>query len=69
MDHRWHVGTHLYPGLPIVTNGARLSSEIPAPLLGQHNEEVFASSAISSRERPHRLDRVGRGIVLQFRTL
>ena len=63
MDHRSHVGTHLYPGLPIVTNGARLSSEIPALFRGTRtggsaSAAYFASFAAvavrAMRELVHR---------------
>lgn len=47
---RAYVGTHLYPGLPIVTAGERPSSSLPAPLLGQHNEELLTAMGLSTEE-------------------
>ena len=47
---RAHVGTHLYPSLPVVTNGARPGPTLPAPLLGEHNMEVFAAMGLSGEE-------------------
>ena len=47
---RAHVGTHLYPGLPIVRSGQRPAPTIPAPLLGQHNEEIFRAMGLSPTE-------------------
>ena len=35
------VGFHLYPGLPVLRDGARMSPKRPAPMLGGHNEEVL----------------------------
>jgi crotonobetainyl-CoA:carnitine CoA-transferase CaiB-like acyl-CoA transferase len=40
---REFVGAHLYPGVPIVADGARWESGVPAPTLGQHDAEVAAS--------------------------
>jgi crotonobetainyl-CoA:carnitine CoA-transferase CaiB-like acyl-CoA transferase len=36
------VGFHLYPGLPLLHEGERLSVERPAPLLGEHTDEVLS---------------------------
>jgi crotonobetainyl-CoA:carnitine CoA-transferase CaiB-like acyl-CoA transferase len=36
------VGFHMYPSLPFVENGTRLPNGDPAPLLGQHTEEVLS---------------------------
>ena len=47
---RAHVGTHLYPGLPIVTDGVRPGAALPAPLLGQHNVEVLTAMGLSESE-------------------
>jgi crotonobetainyl-CoA:carnitine CoA-transferase CaiB-like acyl-CoA transferase len=37
---REFVGTHLYPGVPIVADGERWQTGIPAPTLGQHSAEI-----------------------------
>ncbi len=47
---RAHVGRHLYPALPIITNGLRPTPEIAAPLLGQHNVEVFSAMGLSEAD-------------------
>ena len=38
------------PWASIVTNGARLGPVLPALLLGEHNEEVFAAMGLSDAE-------------------
>ncbi|MEP6871084.1 MAG: CoA transferase, partial [Anaerolineaceae bacterium] len=47
---RAHVGTHLYPGLPISSEGVRPRSERAAPLLGEHNVEVLTAMGLSAAE-------------------
>ncbi|MGI8927398.1 MAG: CoA transferase [Tepidiformaceae bacterium] len=49
-SERAHVGYHLYPSLPIVRDGVRPRSSRPAPLLGEHNEEVLAGLGLSAGE-------------------
>lgn len=45
-EERAVVGFHLYPSLPIVTDGERPMPPGPAPMLGQHTGEVLAALGI-----------------------
>ncbi len=40
---REFVGAHLYPGVPIVADGERWQTGVPAPTLGQHSAEIRRS--------------------------
>ncbi|GAB4326990.1 MAG: CoA transferase [Dehalococcoidia bacterium] len=42
-EERAVVGLHLYPSLPVRIDGERVLPECPAPLLGEHNVEIFAN--------------------------
>ena len=42
------VGTYLYPAVPLSCQGERPTADRPAPLLGQHNEEVFTAMGLDS---------------------
>jgi CoA:oxalate CoA-transferase len=52
----WHgveravVGFHQYPGLPVLWDGARAEPERPAPLLGEHTEEVLTALGLPLSE-------------------
>lgn len=49
-EERAVVGLHLYPALPVVVDGNRLLPECAAPLLGEHNDEIFAKLGLRGAE-------------------
>ena len=49
------TGTHQYPAWPIKFSGQRLTHRLPAPLLGQHNEEVLKNVLQRSDEEISKL--------------
>lgn len=49
-EEREVVGFHLYPTLPIIADGGRAHPSCPAPLLGQHNNEILAGMGLSEAE-------------------
>ncbi len=57
------VGFHLYPSLPVLRDGMRPATMTPAPLLGEHNDEILAGlgrdeAAIDALERAGIIGRV-----------
>ena len=57
------VGFHLYPSLPVLRDGTRPATMTPAPLLGEHNDEILAGlgrdeAAIDALERAGIIGRV-----------
>lgn len=49
-EERAHVGFHLYPGLPIRSEGGRPEASGPAPTLGEHTTEVLTAMGLSERD-------------------
>ncbi|MEP7217062.1 MAG: CoA transferase, partial [Anaerolineaceae bacterium] len=47
---RAYVGTHLYPGLPMTSDGVRPGTALAAPLLGEHNVEVLSAMGLSAAD-------------------
>jgi crotonobetainyl-CoA:carnitine CoA-transferase CaiB-like acyl-CoA transferase len=57
---RAFVGVHLYPSLPVVTDGVRQQPDRPAPLLGEHNAEIMTAIGVA----PDRMEGlVGSGVI------
>jgi crotonobetainyl-CoA:carnitine CoA-transferase CaiB-like acyl-CoA transferase len=52
------VGFHMYPTLAYSRAGDRPLAETPAPLLGQHTDDVLAALGITAEERA-RLSELG----------
>lgn len=50
------TGTHMYPAWPVKFSGKRLEHRSPAPLLGQHNQEVFQSILGCTEEEMNKLE-------------
>ena len=53
------VGTHLYPGAVARIPDTPLRADSPAPLLGEHNREVFAEILGMSEDEVAELERSG----------
>jgi len=53
------VGTHLYPGAVARIPGTPLRADSPAPLLGEHNRQVFAETLGMSGDEIAELERIG----------
>jgi len=53
------VGTHLYPGPVARMRETPLSADAPAPLLGEHNHQVFREMLAMSDEEIAELERSG----------
>jgi crotonobetainyl-CoA:carnitine CoA-transferase CaiB-like acyl-CoA transferase len=50
-QEREYVGLHLYPGLPMSTAAGRLPAGVPAPTLGEHNDEILAAMGVGAEGR------------------
>jgi crotonobetainyl-CoA:carnitine CoA-transferase CaiB-like acyl-CoA transferase len=44
------VGFHLYPSLPVQAEGGRPLTPVPAPTLGEHNDEILTGLGLSPAE-------------------
>jgi crotonobetainyl-CoA:carnitine CoA-transferase CaiB-like acyl-CoA transferase len=53
------VGTHLYPGAVARMPETRLRADAPAPLLGEHNRQVFAELLAMTDDEITELERIG----------
>ena len=53
------VGTHLYPGAVARIPETPLRADTPAPLLGEHNRQVFAETLGMSDDDIADLERIG----------
>jgi crotonobetainyl-CoA:carnitine CoA-transferase CaiB-like acyl-CoA transferase len=53
------VGTHLYPGAVARLPDTPLRADTPAPLLGEHNRQVFAELLAMTDEEITELERIG----------
>lgn len=60
---RAHVGFHLYPSLPVVAPSGRPRPAAPAPLLGEHNDEILQGLGVDAVGRARLRDA---GIVGEF---
>ena len=58
-DQRAVVGTHLYPGAVARLPDTPLRADAPAPLLGEHNRQVFADLLGMSNDQITELERSG----------
>ena len=52
-QHHPVAGEIIQPGPPVRMSGSAWTLERPAPLLGQHNEEVFGKARVASRKGEH----------------
>ena len=53
------VGTHLYPGAVARIPDTPLRADTPAPLLGEHNRQVFAETLRMTDDEISELERSG----------
>jgi crotonobetainyl-CoA:carnitine CoA-transferase CaiB-like acyl-CoA transferase len=53
------VGTHLYPGAVARLPDTPLRADTPAPLLGEHNRQVFAELLAMTEDEITELERIG----------
>ena len=53
------VGTHLYPGAVARIPDTPLRADTPAPLLGEHNRQVFAEMLGMTDDEIAELERIG----------
>ncbi|MFE2218226.1 CaiB/BaiF CoA transferase family protein [Streptomyces canus] len=60
------AGTHAYPSLPILIDGRRDSSRMPAPVLGEHSREILLDVCGLTAQEIDRL--VGEGLVEEARS-
>lgn len=44
-EQRRHIGSKRYPSVPVIENGVRPQVTVPAPLLGEHSQEILAALA------------------------
>jgi crotonobetainyl-CoA:carnitine CoA-transferase CaiB-like acyl-CoA transferase len=62
------AGTFRYPGAPIFTDAGWWQIRRPAPLLGQHNQELLENEFGHSREEVQRLAKTGSRRVVSYDT-
>jgi crotonobetainyl-CoA:carnitine CoA-transferase CaiB-like acyl-CoA transferase len=53
------AGTHRYPGAPLKYSATPWEIRLPAPTLGQHNEEIFGNRLGLANARLTELKRMG----------